>query len=348
MPFDLTPTLTDRAVGAVLGSAAGDALGAPYEFKPSLPDDVPVEFRAGGPWNLGEWTDDTSMAVPILQAIARGDALTDAATLGRIVAEWRDWAVDAKDVGIQTRQVLGLLPAATAVRAGADAADADADADADALDLAALEPAVRAAARTLHERTGRSGGNGSLMRTGPVALASLDDGQEVALAESARRISELTHYETDAGDACVIWSLAIRHAIRTGAYDVRTPIDALPEDRRARWHGFLDVAEQTQPRDIPGSNGWVVAAMQAAWSAIHHADLAGEGLQQTLERAVRCGNDTDTVAAIAGSLAGAKWGGSAVPAAWRRELHGWPGLRADDLDGLAEIAVQRGSTAAEA
>lgn len=192
MPFDLTPTLIDRAIGAVLGSAAGDALGAPYEFKPSLPDDVPVEFKAGGPWNLGEWTDDTSMAVPILQAIARGDALTDAATLGRIVAEWRDWAVDAKDVGIQTRQVLGLLPAAPAV-------PVDADADAAALDLAALEPAVRAAARTLHERTGRSGGNGSLMRTGPVALASLDDGQEVALAESARRISELTHYETDAG-----------------------------------------------------------------------------------------------------------------------------------------------------
>ncbi|GAA1938853.1 ADP-ribosylglycohydrolase family protein [Agromyces allii] len=321
----MTPTpnpsasFTDRAVGAILGSAAGDALGAPYEFKPSLPDDVPVRFTAGGPWNLGEWTDDTSMAVPILQAVARGEALTDAATRGRIVAEWQGWAVDAKDVGIQTRQVLALLSDSVS------------------------EHAARAAALAVHERTGRSAGNGSLMRTGPVALAFLADGQELALADTARRISELTHHEVDAGDGCVIWSLAIRHAIRTGELDLRAPIGALPAERRDRWHAFVDVAERTAPRDIPGSNGWVVAALQAAWSAIHHARLAGEGLQLTLERAVRCGNDTDTVAAIAGSLAGAAHGASAVPAPWRRELHGWPGLRADDLEQLALLAVRRGS-----
>lgn len=134
--------------------------------------------------------------------------------------------------------------------------------------------------------------------------------------------------------------------IRTGSYNLRTAIDALPVERRARWHEFIDVAERTQSRDIPGSNGWVVAAMQAAWSAIHHAELAGEGLQQTLERAVRCGNDTDTVAAIAGSLAGAKCGGSAVPELWRRELHGWPGLRADDLTRLAELAAYHEGTGA--
>ncbi|MET4158425.1 ADP-ribosylglycohydrolase family protein [Agromyces sp. PvR057] len=327
MSFESTPTLMDRAIGAVLGSAAGDALGAPYEFKPSLPDDVPVVFTAGGPWELGEWTDDTSMAVPILEALSRGDSLTDAAVLARIAGAWKHWAVDAKDVGIQTRQVLGQ----TTFRS------------VDPFEVS--EDDVRAAAKRVHDSTGRSAGNGSLMRTGPVALGFLGDdaGVERALADAARRVSQLTHYETDAGDACVIWSLAIRHAIRTGAYDVRTPVDALPEERRTRWHGFLDVAEQTQPRDIPGSNGWVVAAMQAAWSAIHHAEVAGEGLQQTLERAVRCGNDTDTVAAIAGSLAGAKWGGSAVPAAWRAELHGWPGLRADDLERSAALAVRRGS-----
>lgn len=203
------------------------------------------------------------------------------------------------------------------------------------------EADIRSAAKRVHDSTGRSAGNGSLMRTGPVALGYLGDGQEQAHADAARRVSELTHFETDAGDACVIWSLAIRHAIRTGTYDLRTAIDALPAERRARWHEFIDVAERTQPRDIPGSNGWVVAAMQAAWSAIHHAELAGEGLQQTLERAVRCGNDTDTVAAIAGSLAGAKRGGSAVPELWRRELHGWPGLRADDLTHLAERGAEK-------
>ena len=93
----------DRAIGAVLASAAGDALGAPYEFHPSIPDPEPVILHAGRGWELGEWTDDTSMAVPILDALARGDSLDDASVLGRIVGEWRTWSKTAKDVGIQTR-----------------------------------------------------------------------------------------------------------------------------------------------------------------------------------------------------------------------------------------------------
>nr|WP_246853268.1 ADP-ribosylglycohydrolase family protein [Naasia sp. SYSU D00948] len=64
------------------------------------------------------------------------------------------------------------------------------------------ENAARAAALSLHENRGRSAGNGSLMRTAPVALAHLAD--EAVLASAARRVSEMTHYEADAGDACVI------------------------------------------------------------------------------------------------------------------------------------------------
>ena len=52
---------------------------------------------------------------------------------------------------------------------------------------------AREASVTLHERTGRTAGNGSLMRTAPVALAYLDD--EAALVEAARAVSELTHYD---------------------------------------------------------------------------------------------------------------------------------------------------------
>ena len=61
-----------------------------------------------------------------------------------------------------------------------------------------------------------------------------------------------------------------------------------------------------------------------------------------LERAVRGGNDTDTVAAIAGGLAGAVHGASAIPARWRRILHGWPGLDADALTRMAVLAAQGG------
>ena len=53
----------DRAVGAVMASAVGDALGAPYEFGPPNPS-APCAMEGGGGyrWEPGEWTDDTQMA----------------------------------------------------------------------------------------------------------------------------------------------------------------------------------------------------------------------------------------------------------------------------------------------
>ena len=83
------------------------------------------------------------------------------------------------------------------------------------------------------------------------------------------------------------------------------------------------------------ANGWVVEALQAAWCAITTTGdpVVGDArhVRRALEAAVRGGRDTDTVAAIAGGLLGALYGASAVPARWRRVLHGWPGLRARDL-----------------
>ena len=105
------------------------------------------------------------------------------------------------------------------------------------------------------------------------------------------------------------------------------------------------------PRRSP-NNGWVVAALQAAWSAIattpvpvddpdagvfraHHLGLA-------LDAAVRAGYDTDTVAAIAGGLLGAAYGASAVPGRWRYLLHGWPGITAHGLVALATAIERKG------
>jgi len=300
----LTPQQLDRAVGAVTASAAGDALGAPYEFRAAVLPPTPITLHAAPPWELGEWTDDTSMAVPILQAVARGARLDDSTTLAGVVGEWIGWCRSAKDVGIQTKAVLAGIRHVT-------------------------EEDARRSAREVHDQNGRSGGNGSLMRTGPVALAYLGDGQADACAAAARRVSELTHHETDPGDACVVWSLAIRSAILSGELELRTAVDTLPIERAAVWHARLGTAEAGLPWELPDNNGWVVAALQAAWSAITHAS----SLRETLELAVRCGNDTDTVAAIAGSLAGALYGASALPAEWVEPLHGWP---ADEFRAFGE------------
>ena len=195
-------------------------------------------------------------------------------------------------------------------------------------------------ARTVHERSGRSAGNGSLMRTGPVALAYLADGAEDALAEAAGRIARLTHFEQDNVDAVVLWSLAIRHAIRTGELDPCAGLPWLDEDRRARWAGLIDeaTAPGAHPRDFRASNGWVVRAFQAALAAVTGAS----DVRDAVRRAVRGGGDTDTVAAIAGSLAGAVWGATQVPLGWQRLLHGWPGYDTNDLVRLAVLAARAG------
>src|SRR3954452_11475836 len=153
----LTPAQLDRARGVLLATAAGDALGAGYEFGPPLPDDTEVVMRGGGGfgWAPGEWTDDTSMAIAIAEASRQGD-LRDAATQDAVVRRWLEWAEHATDVGNQTRAVFSSLETPTAA-------------------------AAQVAAQSLHERTGHTAGNGSLMRTAPVALAYLRD--EPALVE---------------------------------------------------------------------------------------------------------------------------------------------------------------------
>ncbi|WP_448407230.1 ADP-ribosylglycohydrolase family protein [Mycolicibacterium sp. XJ647] len=306
----------------LLGTAAGDALGAGYEFDDPMPTDRPVGMIGGGlgPFAPGEWTDDTSMAIAIAEYAAMGADLRRETSLDYIVRRWHWWARNAKDVGVQTRRVLSA--------AGQKEASAR---------------SWREEAAKLHRLTGRTAGNGSLMRTSPVALAHLDD--EAALVTSARAISELTHFDPEAGDACVLWCAAIRHAVLTSELDVRFGLGHIDSERRQLWASRIEAAENSEPWDFAANNGWVAAALQAAWSAIVTTpvpvDNPAEGVfrvdhfRLALEAAVRGGGDTDTVAAIAGGLLGAAYGASAVPAQWRLLLRGWPGLNTRGLVNLS-------------
>jgi ADP-ribosylglycohydrolase/protein-tyrosine phosphatase len=318
----------DRVEGVLLASAAGDALGAPYEFGPARGPELDVAMVGGGIWERGEWTDDTAMAIAIAEVAATGADLRDAAAQDAIVARWHEWSRNAKDVGIQTGSVLRA-----ATRDGYITAER-----------------ARAESAKLHERSGRTAGNGSLMRTAPVALAYLDD--EDAMVAAARAISELTHYDPDASDACVLWCCAIRYAVLVGLLDARIGLRHIDSDRRERWSQRLDEAESARPADFE-NNGWVVAALQAAWSAIVTTPIPADDpvqgvfradhLRLALDAAVRCGNDTDTVAAIAGALLGAAYGASAVPVEWRTLLHGWPGITAHGLVSLASAIERKGA-----
>jgi ADP-ribosylglycohydrolase/predicted protein tyrosine phosphatase len=323
----LTGEQIHRAAGVLLAMACGDALGAGYEFGPPLSADTEVAMVGGGSfgWEPGEWTDDTDMAIVIARAVADGGDLRATAVADAVAAGWWDWARKATDVGMQTSSVLHA-----AVRAGGPGAEPTAE----ALQVAAAEH---------HRVHGQSGGNGSLMRTAPVALAYLHD--EDGLVEAASAVSALTHFDHEAGEACVLWCLAIRHAVLTGDLDMRVGLSRLPADRAAVWAQRLHVAETSEPRDFD-RNGWVVQALQAAWCAITttrgRGDREADHLRLALEAAVRGGRDTDTVAAIAGGLLGGVYGASAVPGTWRRRVHGWPGLRGRDLVRLGVLIARGG------
>ncbi len=314
-----SPDSLDRARGAVLGSAVGDALGAPYEFESRAVGPAGPEMLGGGLGDFapGEWTDDTTMAWCILDVAALHDDLTSDEALTQIARRFRRWYdTGPADIGNQTRMILGAV--------GPDPVAAT----------------LTETSYDLHARTGHTAGNGSLMRTAPVALRYLDD--PAGLAEAARRISALTHHDPQAQDACALWSLAIRHAIVTGELDLRAGLVHLESSAAEEWTTLIDEAEQREPGDF-NPNGWVVPALQASWSAIAHTpipvDEPSRHFGAALDVAIRIGDDTDTVAAIAGALLGARWGAASVPQQWRTMLHGYPGITAEDLLALVDQAL---------
>lgn len=322
-PAILTSAQLDRACGVLLGSAVGDALGAGYEFTFPPADLVPQMIGGGlGGFAPGEWTDDTDQAVAIARVAATGVDLRAPQALDQIAAGFLEWySAGPADVGIQTRSV--LMKAINAPT-GAEMTEA---------------------ARAVHAQNGRSAGNGSLMRTGPIALAYLDD--PAGLVDAAMAVSALTHFQDHAQEACAVWCLMIRHAVLTGDFPRFDDIaDWVPN--RSKWRELLAEAEAKDPTAF-ANNAWSVGALQAAWSAITHTPVPADGfachhLGNALATAIRIGHDTDTVAAIAGALLGARWGMSAIPAEQRRVLHGWPGLNARDLEQMAYLITRKGKS----
>ncbi|MEU9247115.1 ADP-ribosylglycohydrolase family protein [Streptomyces sp. NPDC048385] len=98
----------DRAAGVLLGAAVGDALGVPYEFQATLREDQQPRMIGGGlgPYEPGEYSDDTQMQVCIAEVAATGADLRNADALDAIAANFQRWlAGGASDVGNQTRAV---------------------------------------------------------------------------------------------------------------------------------------------------------------------------------------------------------------------------------------------------
>lgn len=279
-----------RAAGAVVGSAVGDALGAPFEFGP--PGAFSARFPApgaggemcgGGGWDPGEATDDTQMAVLVAESLLERGALD----LPDVFARFQRWAASGpKDIGLQTEDVLtnGM-------------------------------PWDGAAA--LHFQVNqRAAGNGSLMRASTAAVRFAPAGREATM-DAARRIAALTHGDRAAWEGTAVFHELVRVTLEGGdpLTALRDVLDLVHPDHRDRYATVL--APDWHPDRATEFNGAVWPCLGSAVWALRTTD----GFEEALRAAVDLGGDTDTVAAVTGGLAGAYYGLDAIPARWTQPLH---------------------------
>ncbi|SOC50269.1 ADP-ribosyl-[dinitrogen reductase] hydrolase [Blastococcus aggregatus] len=299
-----------RVAGALVGSAVGDALGAPFEFGPpgQLTARFPVPARGartemcgGGSlgWAPGEFTDDTQMALLVATSLV-DNAGPDLADVFARFTRWAD--ANPPDIGNQTRAVLS---------------------SGRPWDVAAAEHFAR---------SGHAAGNGGLMRTTPAAIWFSRAGTEATM-DGARRISALTHGDPSAGEGAAILHELMRVALEGGdPLDAVEPALALvAEEHRDRWATVLDPA--WTPADATESNGAVWPTLgQAMWALRTGRDFA-----EVLRLVVDLGGDTDTVACVAGGLAGAVFGMGGIPSRWASALHGRVPGHGEKLWRLADL-----------
>jgi len=287
--FDGGSSMRDRARGALVGLAAGDAVGTTVEFKRPGTFQPVTDMVGGGPFQLepGQWTDDTSMALCLAESLVERGGHDAADQMRRYVRWYRDGHLsptgECFDIGTTTRLAL-----------------------------------------TRFERTGElypapideeAAANGSLMRLAPVSIRWSHDPDMVVRmsAESSRP----THPARRPVDACRVLAAMTAALIRGEPWERVSAGDFWDGDElhpeieaitRGGWRG-------KEPPAIRGT-GFCVHALEAAiWAVDGTTDF-----RTAVLRATNLGDDADTTAAIAGQLAGARFGAAGIPAPWLRKL----------------------------
>lgn len=284
----------DRIAGALLGLAAGDALGSTLEFL----DRATVLDRYGGNhcdllgggvfgWRPGEGTDDTDLTWAVTETYLAGYSVRGVAE--RMLAWHR---AGPRDVGGMT--AAGLA----AYGRGRDPHRSG---------------VVAARGRRM------AAGNGSLMRAAPTGLVRTDPEQR--RRESAE-ISAITHVDPRAVQACVAYCELLA-ALMDGA----DPADSLRRTVRrtalsAEVRAAMLTAPQQEAHELDPS-GFVLSTLSVAvWALVQPISL-----EEALVAVVNLGGDADTNGAVAGALLGARHGVAAIPKRWTTQLEYGPRIR---------------------
>jgi ADP-ribosyl-[dinitrogen reductase] hydrolase len=287
-----------RAIGALLGLACGDAIGAAVEFK-QRGSFLPVTGMQGGGLHgipAGYWTDDTSMALALLHSLLECKGFNAGHQMQEYIAWWKQGKYssigDCFDIGGQTRSALDRFQRTDNPFAGSTAA--------------------------------AHAGNGSLMRLAPIAIFyhhSLPDTIMYA-AESSRT----THGTIACVDACKVFSVMLHHAIQ-GHHKkaVLASADFLLPDTSNLISEIVAGSYSQKKRMQINSSGYVVHTLEAALWCFYHT----QSLEEAVLIAANLGDDADTVAAVTGQIAGAFYGADAIPSSWMDTLYQSEMLRAN-------------------
>lgn len=295
----------DRFRGCLLGLAVGDAVGTTLEFKAPGTFTPLTDMVGGGPFGLqlGQWTDDTSMALCLATSLVEKQGFDAADQMRRYVAWYKDGYLSSTGRCFDIGNTVS----------------------------AALHRFQQTADPFSGSTSPNSAGNGSLMRLAPVVMAYAAD--EPAALHHAAESSRTTHGAPAAVSACRYFAaVLIRafHGLPKADLFLSQP-DAWPHEplqpdidtiRRGSF-------QEKQPPAIKGT-GYVVDSLEAALWAFWHSENFRDGCLL----AANLGHDADTTAAIYGQIAGAYYGLQAIPTPWRTPitLH-------DDILALADALL---------
>jgi len=296
MKCDMSLGVENRFLGALVGLAAGDALGAPFEGA-EAGTFTAEGMAAGGPWRLeaGQWTDDTSMALCLAASIVENGGFSAKDQMDRHL-RWRDDGYMSStgncfDIGGTVNAALSRYAANGEPYAGST--------------------------------DERSAGNGSLMRLAPIAMYQVHDADRAK--ELAAQMSKTTHAATEAVDCCRYFAGLLVGALRDDSKELL--LSDLYYQVYNYWlfqHVALTrrvdaiargVYKTKQAHELPAT-GYVIDTMEAALWAFHQSSSFREGALL----AVNLGDDAGTTAAVYGQLAGAHYGLEGIPSEWLEAL----------------------------
>jgi poly(ADP-ribose) glycohydrolase ARH3 len=315
----------DRCTGCLLAGAAGDILGANLEFWSR--EEIQREygrvdrFLDSDARPLGMFTDDTEMTLALAVSLIERGALDSehcATTYARFfVSEPR------RGYGPAVSQILGMLCA------GAD---------------------YRTTGRAVYPEG--SYANGGAMRIAPVGLA-FRNVEDPVLRQAVKAALLCTHVHPDAVDGAFIQARAVSELARlsdAAGLDVTEFLSDLRSRARsavvkeklgivleARVHDWSDddlLSSVCTPN--PYGKQFQIHAAEAAACALWAFAGSPHDPEECIIRAVGLGGDTDTVATMAGALAGALHGTSWIPRRWFDPMENQPGVGRDYLIGVAQ------------